>query len=338
MVDLASGAETVRTEPRPERRGDRALRARGARVHDLRRHGRAGLADPRPGRDDGPRRSCSTSTAARTTRGTAPPTDCTSTTRSSSRAAGPFCCSTRAAATATARPSTTACSARGATADAKDFLEPIDQLVAEGIADPERLAVTGYSYGGFMTCYLTSRDDRFAAAVAGGVVSDLVSMAGTSDAGHFLSELRAAGPCRGQTRDRYEAMSPLAGVDAVRTPTLDLPRRGRRALPRRPGPAVAHGAARARRADPARALPGRVAPVPARGPPVAPRSTSTAASSTGSSSTPATARARPIDAAHWQRRLDRARRAAPRARRDARHPARAARAATTSSSSSRPAS
>ncbi len=51
------------------------------------------------------------------------------------------------------------------TSDAKDFLEPIDELVAEGIADPQRLAVAGYSYGGFMTCYLTSRDDRFAAAV-----------------------------------------------------------------------------------------------------------------------------------------------------------------------------
>ena len=57
------------------------------------------------------------------------------------------------------------------------------QLVAEGLADPERLAVAGYSYGGFMTCYLTSHDDRFAAAVAGGVVSDLVSMGGTSDDG-----------------------------------------------------------------------------------------------------------------------------------------------------------
>ena len=51
-------------------------------------------------------------------------------------------------------------------ADAKDFTEPLDQLVAEGIADTERLAVTGYSYGGYMTCYLTSRDARFAAAVA----------------------------------------------------------------------------------------------------------------------------------------------------------------------------
>ena len=60
-------------------------------------------------------------------------------------------------------------------ADANDFLEPIDALVAEGLADPERLAVTGYSYGGFMTCWLTAHDDRFKAAVAGGVVSDLVS-------------------------------------------------------------------------------------------------------------------------------------------------------------------
>ena len=105
------------------------------------------------------------------------------------------------------------------TADAKDFLEPIDELVAEGIADPQRLAVAGYSYGGFMTCYLTSRDDRFAAAVAGGVVSDLTSMAGTSDGGHFLSAYELDGP---SDDGRYDAMSPLSKVDQVQTPTLIL--------------------------------------------------------------------------------------------------------------------
>jgi len=104
-------------------------------------------------------------------------------------------------------------------ADAKDFLEPIDALVAEGVADPRRLAVAGYSYGGFMTCYLTSRDDRFAAAVAGGVVSDLVSMAGTSDGGHLISELELGGPPWAGA-DRYAALSPLSHVDQVRTPTL----------------------------------------------------------------------------------------------------------------------
>ena len=104
-------------------------------------------------------------------------------------------------------------------ADARDFLEPIDQLVAAGVADPARLAVTGYSYGGYMTCYLTSRDDRFAAAVAGGVVSDLASMAGTSDAGHFLSEYELSG-LSWADRSRYELMSPITQVDRVRTPTL----------------------------------------------------------------------------------------------------------------------
>ncbi|MGA5299523.1 serine hydrolase [Nucisporomicrobium flavum] len=106
-------------------------------------------------------------------------------------------------------------------ADAADFLEPIDELVAEGVADPQRLAVTGYSYGGYMTCYLTAHDERFAAAVAGGVVSDLASMAGTSDDGAFLAAYELGGP-PWQNPDRYAAMSPLTRVGEVATPTLIL--------------------------------------------------------------------------------------------------------------------
>ncbi|MGW4064693.1 serine hydrolase [Amycolatopsis sp. NPDC004747] len=104
-------------------------------------------------------------------------------------------------------------------ADARDFLEPLDALVAEGVADARRLAVAGYSYGGFMTCYLTSRDDRFAAAVAGGVVSDVVSMAGTSDAGHYLG-VAELGALPAENRAHYAALSPLSQVEKVRTPTL----------------------------------------------------------------------------------------------------------------------
>ncbi|GAB3157781.1 serine hydrolase [Amycolatopsis stemonae] len=104
-------------------------------------------------------------------------------------------------------------------ADAKDFLEPLDALVAEGVADARRLAVSGYSYGGYMTCYLTSRDDRFAAAVAGGVVSDAVSMAGTSDSAHYLG-VAELGCVPAENRAHYTALSPLAQVEKVRTPTL----------------------------------------------------------------------------------------------------------------------
>ena len=109
------------------------------------------------------------------------------------------------------------------------------QLVAEGLADPDRLAVTGYSYGGYMTCYLTGHDDRFAAAVAGGVVSDLVSMGGTSDDGAPARRATSSAARRGTMRERYAAMSPLTHVDQVRTPTLVLHGAADVALPGRPG-------------------------------------------------------------------------------------------------------
>ena len=107
------------------------------------------------------------------------------------------------------------------TDDVHDFLEPIETLVSEGIADSQRLAVTGYSYGGYMTAYLTSRTDRFAVAVAGAMISDLTSMVGTSDGGHFISIEELAGHPWDQP-SRYAKMSPLTHVDDVVTPTLIL--------------------------------------------------------------------------------------------------------------------
>jgi dipeptidyl aminopeptidase/acylaminoacyl peptidase/CubicO group peptidase (beta-lactamase class C family) len=108
------------------------------------------------------------------------------------------------------------------TVDAADFLEPIDQLVAEGVADPARLAVTGYSYGGYMTCYLTSRDGRFAAAVPGGAVSDLTSMIGTSDEGNALAAWEFGHPSPAADAAALAAMSPFTRVADVTTPTLLL--------------------------------------------------------------------------------------------------------------------
>ncbi|GAA5113200.1 serine hydrolase [Alloalcanivorax gelatiniphagus] len=103
-------------------------------------------------------------------------------------------------------------------ADAQDFLEPLDELVAEGLADPDRLAVAGYSYGGFMACWLTGHDDRFAAAVAGGTVSDLSSMYGTSD--DLCLSAYELGGTPWEEPERYASMSPITRVGEVRTPTL----------------------------------------------------------------------------------------------------------------------
>jgi len=106
-------------------------------------------------------------------------------------------------------------------ADEGDFWAALDEVVASGMADPARLAVTGYSYGGYMSCWLTARSDRFAAAVPGGCVSDLVSMSGTSDAGTHLAEIELGGSVIDR-REPLVASSPLTYVSGVGTPTLLL--------------------------------------------------------------------------------------------------------------------
>jgi len=112
----------------------------------------------------------------------------------------------------------TAAVGRWGLADERDVLEPLDALVAEGVADPDRLALTGYSYGGFMTCWLTGRTDRFAAAVAGGVVADLTGMWGTSDVGPLLGGLEWPDPVT--ERAALAEVDPWTRVGAVTTPTL----------------------------------------------------------------------------------------------------------------------
>ena len=104
--------------------------------------------------------------------------------------------------------------------DQDDFLEPIDALVAEGIVDPQRLAVAGYSYGGYSTCWLTSHTDRFAAAIAGGLICDAVGVTSSDEGGpEILCELGAT-PWGDQ--EKLRAQSPYLSVGAVRTPTLIL--------------------------------------------------------------------------------------------------------------------
>ena len=106
-------------------------------------------------------------------------------------------------------------------ADTQDFLSAVDALVAEGTADPARVAVCGYSYGGFMTASLTARTDRFAAGVAGGVVVDLASWTGSFDIGEVWA-VNELGATVADDLDRLLAQSPIAEVGEVRTPTLVL--------------------------------------------------------------------------------------------------------------------
>ncbi|MDQ2847567.1 MAG: S9 family peptidase [Actinomycetota bacterium] len=104
--------------------------------------------------------------------------------------------------------------------DQEDFLDPVRELIADGTADPQRIAVTGYSYGGYMTCWLTGHSDLFAAAIPAGVVADTVAML-ASDAG-FPGTTMELGGTPWDNRALVAAQSPYESVAAVTAPTLIL--------------------------------------------------------------------------------------------------------------------
>jgi dipeptidyl aminopeptidase/acylaminoacyl peptidase len=97
-----------------------------------------------------------------------------------------------------------------------DILAGIDQLTARGHVDTARIAVTGGSYGGYMTAWLLAHDNRFACGVAARGVYDLTSFYGTSDA-HELIEFEFDGTPWEQ-HELLWAQSPLAHANRITAP------------------------------------------------------------------------------------------------------------------------
>lgn len=103
--------------------------------------------------------------------------------------------------------------------DLPEQLTAVDALVADGTADGARLAVSGYSYGGYMTSWTITHTDRFKAAVVGAPVVNLESFHGTSDIGPWFGEWEMRGDLVTH-REVYRRLSPINYVDRVTTPTL----------------------------------------------------------------------------------------------------------------------
>jgi dipeptidyl aminopeptidase/acylaminoacyl peptidase len=99
----------------------------------------------------------------------------------------------------------------------KDVLEGVDALVRDGIADPDRLTVGGYSYGGYLTNWLITQTPRFKAAVTGaGAVENVVNWGvddTTFDDAYFLGGRPWEAP------QRYHDEAAIFQIDKVRTPT-----------------------------------------------------------------------------------------------------------------------
>jgi len=101
--------------------------------------------------------------------------------------------------------------------DYQDIMAGVDHLIVEGIADPDRLGVCGWSYGGFMTAWVVGQTDRFKAAVAGAPPTNWVSKIGTTDIGP--ANAWNIGLVH-QEPDQVWERSPIRYVGKVKTPTL----------------------------------------------------------------------------------------------------------------------
>lgn len=111
--------------------------------------------------------------------------------------------------------------------DWPDILAGIDLIVEKGWADRERMAIGGWSQGGFMTAWAIGHDPegderRFRCAVMGAGVSDWGMMVATSDLPTFEQRLGGGNPFDSPGPHEFDRWSPISYVHRATTPTLIL--------------------------------------------------------------------------------------------------------------------
>ena len=95
---------------------------------------------------------------------------------------------------------------------------------AKGLVDETRVAVTGWSYGGFMTSWLIGHYQGWRVAMAGAPVTDFVDQAELSDGG--WDEVMGGVPFGGKRLEAYRTQSPISAASNIRTPTLIMSNTG----------------------------------------------------------------------------------------------------------------
>ncbi|MGQ0636181.1 MAG: prolyl oligopeptidase family serine peptidase [Planctomycetaceae bacterium] len=102
--------------------------------------------------------------------------------------------------------------------DFRDIMAGVDAVIERGVADPERLGIMGWSYGGYLTSWIITQTKRFKAASVGAGVTDLVSFTGTADIADFVPDYLG---CEFWSDfDRWRSRSAIYHIAGVETPTL----------------------------------------------------------------------------------------------------------------------
>ena len=102
--------------------------------------------------------------------------------------------------------------------DYVDIMKGVDHVIALGVADADRMAVMGGSYGGFMTFWTVTQTDRFKAAIGHAGISDWYSFFGQTDIPNLLEF--GFGGMPSESKETYEKWSPIEFAANVKTPLL----------------------------------------------------------------------------------------------------------------------
>ncbi len=101
-----------------------------------------------------------------------------------------------------------------------DILSGIDELIASGVADPDRLGIGGGSHGGFMTAWAIGQTGRFRAASMGAGISDWGMLVATGEGSTREAELGGSCGWEGPGPHPHDQVSPISFVSRIRTPVL----------------------------------------------------------------------------------------------------------------------
>jgi dipeptidyl aminopeptidase/acylaminoacyl peptidase len=106
--------------------------------------------------------------------------------------------------------------------EVEDLLAGVDHVIKMGVADPDRLGVGGWSYGGILTDYLIASDTRFKAATSGAGTAFTVAFYGTDQ--YILQyDYEIGPPWDPKAWETYQKISyPFLHADRIKTPTLFL--------------------------------------------------------------------------------------------------------------------
>ena len=104
--------------------------------------------------------------------------------------------------------------------DVQDDLAAVDDAIARGVADPDRLVVAGWSYGGMATNYLIATTTRFKAAVSGASISNILAGYGTDQ---YVRDYEYELGSPWANSEAWAKVSyPFLHADKIKTPTLFL--------------------------------------------------------------------------------------------------------------------